>query len=62
MAEERPVFIECGCCNCYHPAEFYGDCRDDANRFAGGDLDERYGLDGWAEITIEEQEREEEGS
>jgi len=24
---------ECGICECYHPWEFDGDCRDDANRF-----------------------------
>ena len=25
--------IECGCCGAYHPVDFYGDCRDDANRY-----------------------------
>jgi hypothetical protein len=24
---------ECGCCSCYHPPEFTGDCRDDSNRW-----------------------------
>jgi hypothetical protein len=24
---------ECGCCSCYHRPEFYGDCRDDNERF-----------------------------
>jgi len=25
---------ECGCCGCYHPPNYFGDCRDDAYRFA----------------------------
>ena len=32
------IFEECGCCGCYHPEGFYGDCRDDANRYGPGDL------------------------
>lgn len=24
---------ECGCCGCYHPDYFNGDCRDDNNRY-----------------------------
>jgi hypothetical protein len=32
MGEE---WTECGCCGCYHPAEFAGDCRDDVNRLPG---------------------------
>ena len=24
---------ECGSCDCYHPSDFYGDCRDDKNRY-----------------------------
>lgn len=32
---EIPPFkvYECGCCNCWHPIHWSGDCRDDANRF-----------------------------
>ncbi len=26
---------ECGICDCYHPWEWDGDCREDANRFDG---------------------------
>lgn len=26
--------VECGCCSSYHRADFKGDCRDDAERFA----------------------------
>lgn len=28
----REWYDECGCCGQWHPNEFYGDCRDDANR------------------------------
>jgi len=24
---------ECGCCDCYHPASYTGDCRSDINRW-----------------------------
>lgn len=26
------ILFECGICDCYHPWEFTGDCRDDDNR------------------------------
>ncbi|RJQ46853.1 MAG: hypothetical protein C4534_02065 [Gaiellales bacterium] len=25
---------ECGICDCLHPWHFFGDCRDDSNRYA----------------------------
>ena len=28
------VIYECGICSCYHPWDWDGDCRDDANRYA----------------------------
>ncbi len=28
------VYTECGCCGCYHRADFAGDCREDRERFA----------------------------
>ena len=32
--QQHPNWIyECGGCGCYHPWEWQGDCRDDANRF-----------------------------
>lgn len=31
-------FVECGCCDHFHPAEFGGDCRDDNNRFTLDEL------------------------
>ena len=27
------IFFECGCCGHYHREDFYGDCRDDFNRY-----------------------------
>ena len=38
----QPQFVHCGCCELYHPIAFTGDCRDDANRFCAGDLDQRF--------------------
>ena len=32
---EVSVIYECGICGSFHPWDFDGDCRDDANRFAG---------------------------
>lgn len=29
---KAPIFYECGICGAYHPWEWDGDCRDDANR------------------------------
>ena len=48
---EEPTFYECGTCNCYHPATFSGDCRNDSMRFAAGELDEKYGSLGWREVN-----------
>lgn len=27
------ILYECGICNCYHPWEWDGDCREDKSRF-----------------------------
>lgn len=51
----KPVFIECGCCGGHHPENFHGECRDNDNRFAPDQLDEKYGSMGWEEITLDEQ-------
>lgn len=45
-------YYRCGICECYHPAEWNGDCRDDANRFASVQLDARYGEYGWEEVDM----------
>jgi hypothetical protein len=47
-----PQFYECGICGHYHPAAWDGDCRQDDARFAAGELDERYGVDGWDEVSM----------
>lgn len=26
-------FVECGCCGSYHRVDFFGDCREDSERF-----------------------------
>ena len=28
------ILYECGICSCWHPWEWNGDCREDANRYA----------------------------
>jgi len=47
-----PKFYQCGICSCYHPLEWDGDCRDDANRFAMDQLDDRFGPYGWDEVEM----------
>ena len=47
-----PRFYECGCCGCWHPANWDGDCRDDANRFAADELDEMYGSFDWEAVDM----------
>lgn len=46
--DNLPVYIECGSCGHYHPVEFFGDCRDDANRFTQDQLDAKHPK-GWKE-------------
>lgn len=31
----KHILYECGICGCYHPWTWEGDCRENANRFAG---------------------------
>lgn len=45
-------YYRCGICDCYHPLEWDGDCRDDANRFAADELDEKHGPFGWEEVPM----------
>jgi hypothetical protein len=33
-ATKKWTIFECGICSCFHPWDFAGDCRDDANRYA----------------------------
>ena len=30
---EHVSMVECGCCECYHREDFWGDCRNDSQRF-----------------------------
>ena len=48
---KKKKFIECGSCGCYHSSSFWGDCRDDDNRYALDEIPE-----GAIIITLEEQE------
>ena len=31
--EAKVSMVECGCCECYHREDFWGDCRTDSQRF-----------------------------
>ena len=33
MTERSKVFEECGCCGGYHRDDWYGDCRNDRERY-----------------------------
>ena len=47
-------FYECGCCNCFHRDDFWGDCREDSERYSDipeGAIEIRYDED-----PIEDQE------
>jgi len=38
--KEGQKFVECGCCGCYHRADYYGDCRNDEERLSLDDIPE----------------------
>jgi len=48
----KPIYYECGICGHYHPIEWNGDCRDDANRYTQSQLDDEYGQEGWDEVPM----------
>ena len=50
-----PVYYECGICECIHPWDWDGDCREDANRFDRGDLDLKHGPFQWELRSMEER-------
>jgi hypothetical protein len=31
--EHEATYVDCGCCGAYHRLDYYGDCRNDAERF-----------------------------
>lgn len=45
-----PRYVLCGCCEQYHRRDYWGDCRNDAERFNPEDLDAKHGVNGWIEI------------
>lgn len=47
-----PQYYECGICSCMHPTQWDGDCREDENRFAADELDEKHGVNGWEEVPM----------
>ena len=49
---KKPEYYKCGCCECYHPANWEGDCREDVNRFAMDELDTKHGAWGWDEVEM----------
>lgn len=51
MATNRQYYL-CEICECYHPADWDGDCRDNSARFAIDELDEKFGPDGWEEVDM----------
>lgn len=42
--DRNAVYEFCGCCGHYHPADWWGDCRDDSKRFTRDEL-EQAGVD-----------------
>lgn len=52
----KPKYYECGICGHYHPLEWDGDCRDDANRFTIMEVEEKHGEEGigWEEVPMPE--------
>lgn len=54
----RPRFYRCGCCEHLHPADYYGDCRDDEARFTDDEVERLYGREGevggWLELPQED--------
>ena len=44
--QSKHTIFECGCCSCFHLVTFYGDCRDDSNRYEDAeDYARRNGID-----------------
>lgn len=44
-SQKKVVIYECGICDCYHPWDWHGDCRDDENRFFPDEIAARLGID-----------------
>ena len=46
-------FVLCGCCEHYHRTNYYGDCRNDDERYTFYELEDHYGQGEWVEIETE---------
>jgi|HubBroStandDraft_4_1064222.scaffolds.fasta_scaffold00027_47 hypothetical protein len=53
QSREGPRFFECGCCGHMHSPDFWGDCRQDSERFTCMELDEVFGENAWEEVEQE---------
>jgi hypothetical protein len=49
-------FYECGCCGEYHREGYYGDCRNDAERFSYDHLIQYFDPEIMEIIDLEEQD------
>lgn len=45
--KRKPLYYDCGICGHFHPWDWRGDCREDANRLTYDQLDEKHGIDGF---------------
>ncbi len=52
VERHKPTYYRCGICECWHPATWNGDCREDANRFAMDEIDAKHGPFGWDEVPM----------
>ena len=41
----RYIIYECGICDCYHPWDWSGDCRDNDNRFSPDEYAFKMGIE-----------------
>lgn len=48
----KPQYYECGICECLHPRNWDGDCRDNANRFACDELEAKHGPFGFEIVPM----------
>lgn len=52
------ILYECGICDCLHPWDFQGDCRDNNNRYADAeDYAERHNISEYDIDVLEWEER-----
>jgi len=50
ITTSKPMFYNCGICGYYHLTSYDGDCHNDDARWSAGELDDKHGPDGWAEV------------